>query len=73
MTKLPAIKPKELAKALGKLGFQSRPGKGSHVIFYRKDGKYASIPMHPQPLGKGLLHKILKQVDINPEQLRENL
>ena len=73
MTKLPVIKPKELAKALKKLGFSSRQGKGSHVVFYHKDGRYTSIPMHTKPLGRGLLHKILKQVDISQKELKENL
>lgn len=71
--KLPVLKPKELAKALTRLGFESRPGKGSHVIYYHRDGRYASIPMHPRPMGKGLLSKILKQLDISRQLLKENL
>jgi len=71
MTKLPQIKPTELAKVLYKLGYKSRSGKGSHVIFFREDGKYISIPMHPKPLGKGLLNKILKQLNISRDQLME--
>jgi len=73
MTKLPQVKPKNLARAFKRLGFQTRPGKGSHVIFYHENGRYTSIPMHPKPMGKGLLHKILKQVDISPEELKRNL
>ena len=73
MTKLPQVKPKNIARALKKMGFQSRPGKGSHVIFYHEDGRYASIPMHTKPIGKGLLHKILKQVDISPDEINKNL
>lgn len=73
MTKLPVVKPKELAKALKRLGFESRPGKGSHVIFYDDKGKHVSIPMHPKPLGRGLLNKILKRLDISRQQLKENL
>jgi len=73
MTKLPVVKPKELAGALKKLGFSPRRGKGSHVVFYHEDGRYTSIPMHPKPLGKGLLHKILKQVGVSRKELKENL
>ena len=73
MTILPQIKPRDLAKALKRLGFQSRPAKGSHVIFYDGIGKHVSIPMHRKPLGKGLLSKILKQLDISRQQLKENL
>lgn len=73
MTKLPIVKPNELAKALTKMGFKSRPGKGSHLIFYKDDGRYTSVSMHPRPLGKGLLHKILKQLDISRQQLEKSL
>ncbi|KKQ42635.1 MAG: YcfA family protein [Microgenomates group bacterium GW2011_GWC1_37_8] len=73
MTKLPEVKPKKLAKALKKLGFQSRSGKGSHVVFYHKDGRYTSIPIHPKPIGKGLLHKILKQIDVSSEEIKKVL
>lgn len=73
MTKLPQVKPRDLAKALIRLGFNSRPGKGSHVIFYDDRGRHISIPMHRKPLGRGLLHKILKQLDVSREQLKENL
>lgn len=73
MTKLPIVKPKELAKALKKMGFKSRPGKGSHVVFHHDDGRYASISIHSKPLGKGLLNKILKQLDISREELKNRL
>ena len=73
MSKLPQVKPTKLAKTLKKLGFKSRPEKGSHIIFYRENGKYASIPMHSKPIGKGLLHKILKQIDISAEEIKKHL
>ena len=73
MTKLPQVKPRDLAKALIRLGFNSRLGKGSHVIFYGDRGRHVSIPMHRKPLGRGLLHKILKQLNVSLEQLKENL
>jgi predicted RNA binding protein YcfA (HicA-like mRNA interferase family) len=73
MTKLPQVKPRDLAKALIRLGFNSRQGKGSHVIFFDDAGRHVSIPMHRKPLGRGLLHKVLKQLDISREQLKEVL
>ena len=73
MSKLPSLRPKELAKVLLKLGFASRSGKGSHVIFFRADGKKTSIPMHPKPIGKGLLVKILRQVDVSRDEVLRNL
>ena len=73
MSKLPQLKPNKLSKALRKLGFKSHPGKGSHIIFYNEKGKYTSIPMHTKPIGKGLLHKILKQIDIPIDEIKKYL
>lgn len=73
MTKLPQTKPNDLAKVLKKLGFSSRHGKGSHVIFFHPDGRRTSIPMHPKPIPKGLLHAILKQTGISKEEFLNNI
>lgn len=73
MIKLVEVKPKDLARALVKLGFSSRPGKGSHIIFFRDAGKQTSLPMHPKPIGKGLLAKILKQIDVSREEISQYL
>lgn len=73
MIKLAEVKPKNLARALVKLGFSSHPGKGSHIIFFKNDGKQTSLPMHPKPIGKGLLAKILKQLNISREEISQYL
>lgn len=72
MSRPPIVKPKELARALKKMGFDSRPGKGSHMIFYDAS-RQALVPMHPKPLGKGLPGKIIKQLDISRAELKKNL
>ncbi|MBL7159068.1 type II toxin-antitoxin system HicA family toxin [Candidatus Microgenomates bacterium] len=68
MTKLPQIKPREIEKALTKLGFISRSGKGSHVVYKHLDGRRTVIPNHRRPVRVGTLRAILKQVDITIEE-----
>jgi predicted RNA binding protein YcfA (HicA-like mRNA interferase family) len=71
MTKLPQIKPKDLLRALQKYGFTRSRQTGSHVYLKHRDGRLTSISIHPQPIPKGTLRAILKQVKLNPEQIKE--
>ena len=70
MAKLPDITSKELISALIKIGFQNVKQKGSHVRMKHEDGRVVTIPVHSgKTLGKGLLLKILRDVDLTKEQL----
>lgn len=64
MPKLPQIKPKNIEKVLLKIGFISRPGKGSHIVFKHADGRRTVVPVHNYPVRTGTLRAILKQVDL---------
>lgn len=68
MPKLPQIKPRNIEKMLTKLGFVSRPGKGSHVVFKHSDGRRTVVPGHNRPLRIGTLRAILKQTDITTNE-----
>ena len=68
MPKLPQVKPKTIKKVLIKLGFSSRSGKGSHMVFKHPDGRRTVIPMHNRPVRIGTLRAILKQVDLTTEE-----
>jgi len=67
MTKLPQIKPKRIKKVLIKLGFFSRKGKGSHIVFKHADGRRTVVPVHNRPIRTGTLRAILKQIDLTTE------
>ena len=59
--KLPLMKAKDIAKVLGKLGFEFKRQKGSHMVFCHPDGRTAIIPNHPtENVDRGLLNKIIK-------------
>ena len=65
MPKLPQIKPKDLEKALIKLGFSPRPTKSGHVVFTQPDGRRTVVPAHSRPVATGTLRAIIRQIDIS--------
>ena len=73
--KLPILKPGELIKALEKLGFsRTRKSKGSHFRCKHPDGRKTTVPVHKgKDISRGLLRKILRDVDISIEELKKLL
>ena len=68
MPKLIPIKPKDLIKILKKLGFLQSDAEGSHVFFKHTDGRTTVIPIHNRELSKGLLRKILNDIQLSVEE-----
>lgn len=63
--KLPALKPKQVIRALSKAGFFVDHQTGSHVIMYKDDYSLpVSIPYHNRDLKKGTLRNILRQAEL---------
>lgn len=71
MPKTRPIKPKDLAKAITKLGFYKHHQVGSHVVYKHADGRRTTIPLHNRELKKGLLHGILKDIKLTREELED--
>jgi predicted RNA binding protein YcfA (HicA-like mRNA interferase family) len=67
MRKLPALKPREAAKALRKAGFSFVRQKGSHRI-YLKENIVVTIPWHNRDLKKGTLRHIIKQAGLSTKE-----
>ena len=68
MPKLVPIKPKKLVKMLLGLGFIERDAEGSHVFFKHPDGRTTVIPIHTEEISKGLLRKILNDIQLSVEE-----
>ncbi|HZK28099.1 MAG TPA: type II toxin-antitoxin system HicA family toxin [Thermoclostridium sp.] len=68
MSKLTIISPKIMIKLLNKLGFLEIRQKGSHKSFRHDDGRTTVIPFHDEDLGRGLIRKILKDIEISTEE-----
>lgn len=73
MPKLPIISGKTLLKLLKNKEFIVVRQKGSHVFIENKDQNLRTvIPIHGnEDLGKGLLKKILNDLEISVEELLE--
>ena len=69
---LPVLKPRELVSALERIGFRLlRKSKGSQWQFEHPDGRRTTVPMHRgHDLGPGLLRKILRDIEIDVDELR---
>jgi predicted RNA binding protein YcfA (HicA-like mRNA interferase family) len=69
MSKLRPLRAREILEALGRAGFQRIRQRGSHVRLRHPDGRVVTVPEHgAQDIGRGLLRKILRDADLNPEQ-----
>lgn len=74
MTKLPALKDKDLIRALKRLGFYQLRQKGSHIFFAHPDGRTTLVPKHGgEDISKGLLNQIIREIKISPEELSKYL
>ena len=66
MPKLRPARPDEVTRILEKLGFTCIRKSGSHAVYHHADGRWATVPIHKgRDLGKGILRKILKDVEIS--------
>ncbi len=68
MPKFPIITPDTMIKFLKYLGFIEIRQKGSHKFFKHIDNRTATIPYHKgEDLGRGLIIKILKDIEIGKD------
>ena len=69
--KLSPATSKEVVKIVHHLGFRLIRQSGSHALYRHGDGRWVTIPMHSGDLGKGLLRKIIKDLDLSVEEFNE--
>jgi len=72
---VPILKPRELARALERMGFRLlRKSKGSHWQLEHPDGRRTTVPFHAgRDIGPGLLRKILRDIEVDADELRKQL
>jgi predicted RNA binding protein YcfA (HicA-like mRNA interferase family) len=74
MSKLPAVRPSDLARIAQRIGFVFDRQRGSHAIFLRAaDRSRVVIPMHNRDLKPGTLHGLLEDMGLTRDQLIELL
>lgn len=70
MPRLPRLKGREVVNALKRAGFIVIRVRGSHHFIAHTDGRRTVVPVHSgEVIGPGLLHKILSDAEITPEEL----
>ncbi len=62
-SKLPAVKPKQVIKALERDGFSIRRVSGSHYML-KKENLRATVPYHNRDLKPGTLKSIIEQAGL---------
>jgi len=73
--KLPIVSSRQLIAVLERLGFQHRSLTAtSHRRYVHPDGRRTTVPIHKgRDIGRGLLRKILKDIDVTPEEFQKLL
>jgi len=71
MAFLPIVRPEKLIRIIERQGFLKNRQSGSHAIFHHPDGRWTSIPIHRKTIGKGLLRKILRDLQISPKEFKK--
>ncbi|MBU0590949.1 type II toxin-antitoxin system HicA family toxin [Candidatus Micrarchaeota archaeon] len=72
--KLPIVDAKTLIKVLTLKGYTKIRQSGSHVQFKNKTDILITVPVHPgQDIGRGLLRKIIRDMELTREEFIEIL
>jgi len=74
VTTFPLITGSRLVRALRKFGFEVVGVKGSHHFLQHADGRCTVFPIHKgETIGRGLLAQILRDCDLDREELQKTL
>ncbi len=74
MSGLPIVDFRTMEWVLTGLGFQAVRQRGSHVFYRHPDGRTTTVPNHPgRDLARPLVREILREIDLTPEQFRQEL
>jgi len=69
MTRMPALKPKEVVSILEKAGYYIDHTTGSHYIMRHPDyHQRIPVPYHAKDIKRGVLHSIIKQSGLSKEE-----
>lgn len=72
--KIPLLSANELIRILKKMGFEEIRQKGSHKYFKHPDGRATVVPVHQgKDIGRGLLRRILNEIEIDRKEFFEYL
>ena len=64
MTRVPVVNQRQVVKALERIGYSSRPGKGSHMVC-SKNGLDIGVPKGKKTLRRSTVSNILRQAGLS--------
>jgi predicted RNA binding protein YcfA (HicA-like mRNA interferase family) len=74
MPRLPTVRPRQVIRALERVGFEVDHQTGSHVVLWRaSDGCLVVVPVHNRDLGRGLTLRIIKSAGLTRDEFAELL
>jgi predicted RNA binding protein YcfA (HicA-like mRNA interferase family) len=74
MTQYPPLTGRQVIAALQRLGFEVVRTRGSHHFVKHPDGRSTVVPVHAgETIGRGLMAKILRDVELTREELQRAL
>lgn len=72
MAKLPLVSGKIAVKVFCKIGYQTTRQRGSHIRLHHFSKRPLTVPNH-KVLSKGLLRKLLRDVELSVDEFRRLL
>lgn len=67
MTQLPILSGREIIRALANIGYRAVRQRGSHIRLSCPERRSVTVPNYPR-VSRGLLRKILRDVELSPEE-----
>jgi predicted RNA binding protein YcfA (HicA-like mRNA interferase family) len=74
MSRVPVLKPREVIRALERLGFVEVRQRGAHRQFRHPDGRGTTVPVHSgRDIAPPLLRQIIKDIRVTLEEFLNNV
>jgi len=69
VSRLPAVKPRQVITALRRIGFVEHHQKGSHLFLWNPQSRrMTTVPQHPGDLKRGTLRAIIEQAGLSDDE-----
>ena len=67
--RLPAVRPREVVRALERAGWQAHRQRGSHLSMKKEGSRHVvTVPMHQRDVPKGTLRGIIEDADLTVDE-----